>query len=314
MTQALSDVHAVRVVLRFNSGCVSLGALVCAVLLHGCGSRTPLFDLAGGASSDSGGSSGSVSSSGSSSGNSSGSSSGYSGGREAGADAEASVATFGVGLISLVNLGQGQGGISAEFYPGVTQVPTACPGATYGPCVVWPSRAYSPAPGAVGAGTLTVTGTAWGSTAVTPGPGELYDTNGGALFGPGATLSVSGTGGTAPAFASTPVAGPPNVMLTVPATISTASDLQVSWMGGQSGAQVTVSFSMMSQGPVPLTLCTFDAAAGQGTVPQAALASLAGTSNGISNWSQTVTTSFVASGWTIQVQATTDAFMGVSFQ
>lgn len=77
-------------------------------------------------------------------------------------------------------------------------------------------------------------------------------------------------------------------------------------------------FSAMTTGPSaeePTTVaCTFDASLGQATIPQAALAPLAGVKQAIMNWDQTVSKQFDVAGWSLQVLATADLFGPASFE
>jgi hypothetical protein len=230
-----------------------------------------------------------------------------------------------VGLIELGNVGQYQGGVGAQFYAAATTIPTSCPqGQPVGPCLVYPQCANTQAVPGVSAGTLSLAGSEWSasSTSMTLGSDGTYDTPlQQTLFSAGTTLTVSATGGEAPAFSGLAIDAPSTVTLTTSApggfgAISTTADLPIQWTGGQAGAQLTVTFNEMTTGPsLPTTVaCTFDASLGQATIPQAALAPLAGLKQAIMNWDQTVSKQFDVAGWSVQVLASADLFGPASFE
>jgi hypothetical protein len=225
----------------------------------------------------------------------------------------------------LGNVGQYQGVVGAQFYASATTIPTSCPqGQPVGPCLVYPQCANSGTVPGVSAGTLSLTGSEWsaGSTSLALRSDGTYDTPlQQTLFSPGTTLTVSATGGDAPAFSGLAIDSPSTVTVTTSApggfgAISTTADLPIQWTGGQAGAQLTVTFSEMTIGPeAPTTIsCTFDASLGQATIPQAALAPLAGLKQAIMNWDQTVSKQFDVAGWSVQVQASADLFGPASFE
>ena len=179
---------------------------------------------------------------------------------------------------------------NAEFYPSPTS--SCSPTVTSGACAFY-SGCTSTSPAAVSAGTLTISGGNLGSgIAVMPDSTNAYNyTAASAMFSAGQTLTVSASGGTVPAFGPESVVAPPAPVLTAPAsnggsyTIPTSSDLTVTWTGGQAGAQVLVEGTNTGT-PQDYFSCIWDGAAGQGTVPRAVLAGLAGTSNGYIIWGQ----------------------------
>jgi hypothetical protein len=105
----------------------------------------------------------------------------------------------------------------------------------------------------------------------------------------GDVLTVTAEGGVVPAFFAQLVA-PSYVSLIEPAppydggsygnyAIATSSDLAVSWTGGEADASVHVVLTGGQNTPLPNTFlvdCAFDASAGQGLVPRAALSLLKG--------------------------------------
>jgi hypothetical protein len=109
------------------------------------------------------------------------------------------------------------------------------------------------------------------------------------LFLGGDSLTVAAEGGVVPAFGASLVA-PSYVTLTEPApqndggnvgayVIATSSDLAVSWNGGEADATVHVVVRALQNSPAPNTYvadCAFDALAGKGVVPGAALSLLKG--------------------------------------
>jgi hypothetical protein len=232
-----------------------------------------------------------------------------------------------VGLITLENVGQYQGAVGAQFYASATTIPASCLQAQpVGPCLVYPSCANPQAVPGVSAGTLSLAGSQWSasSASLTLGSDGTYDTPLlQTLFSPGTTLTVSATGGDAPAFSGLAIDAPSAVTVTTSApgglgAISTTADLPIQWTGGQAGAQLTLYFNEMTSGPstgVPTTVaCTFDASLGQATIPQAALAPMAGQKQAIMNSVQTVSKQFNVAGWSLQVQASVDLFGDASFQ
>ena len=121
------------------------------------------------------------------------------------------------------------------------------------------------------AGTVTVTGAAV-LISMTPSTEGLY---GGfdasqEMFAGGTTLSVTATGDEVPAFTAS-LQAPGKAMITSPArppndtlTIDRRSGLPVSWTGGSGAMGVTV----VGDGDLSRSvLCSFDASAGNGTVP-----------------------------------------------
>jgi hypothetical protein len=234
-------------------------------------------------------------------------------------------ASQGVGLIVLGNVGQYQGAVGAQFYASSTTIPDPCPkGQLVGPCLISPQCATPQAVPGVSAGTLSFTGSQWSasSTSLTLASDGTYETPlQQTLFSPGTTLTVSATGGDAPAFSGLAIDAPSPVTVTTTApggfgAISTTADLPIQWTGGQAGALLTVYFNEETTGPVqPTTVaCAFDASLGQATIPQAALAPLAGLKDAIMNWDQTVSKQFDVAGWSLQVQASADLFGSASFE
>ncbi len=194
--------------------------------------------------------------------------------------------------------------------------------ASEGPCVVaecMPDLFFD----AAGAGTVTISGGAIpaGATATISAPfGPYYYMASGTLFTPGQTLSVSATGGMVPAFGPEEVTVPPTVTLTAPAitagtsTVSTSSDLTVTWTGGQSGATMTFEGGA-ANGVAPFFFtCDWDASIGQGTVPKAVLAPFSGFPDGYFAFGQRATTTFTAGAYPISESAGMYATAGATYQ
>lgn len=102
----------------------------------------------------------------------------------------------------------------------------------------------------------------------------------GAFFVPGDTLVATGAGGPdLPAFTAR-VAVPSDVTITNPAcsvagcdSLDRSTDLHVTWTGGGVG-KVKAFFETLSNTAVAILSCTFDSAAGQGTIAASVLAKL----------------------------------------
>jgi len=120
-------------------------------------------------------------------------------------------------------------------------------------------------------------------------------------------LTVSASGATVPAFGPESVIAPASVVLTAPAgsggtyTIPTASDLSVTWTGGQPNAQIL--FEGVDSTGASYFSCTWDASLGSATVPHAVLTGLAGQTGGFLAYGQYTTTTFTAGAYSISVYA-----------
>jgi len=133
------------------------------------------------------------------------------------------------------------------------------------------------------AGNLTLAGGGIpaGTTVTNNGIGAYYDTALGMWLTPGQTITVEASGGQVPSFGPWAVTVPQPITLTTPpftdggaTTVSISSDLTVSWTGAQSGT--TVKFTLLGPNPFTTLSCTWDATAGQGTIPKALLTEVAG--------------------------------------
>jgi hypothetical protein len=172
------------------------------------------------------------------------------------------------------------------------------------------------------AGTITISGGAIPAGAMAMGAGLFgYDYEAAtALFAPGQTLSVSATGDMVPAFGPEEVTVAPEVTLTTPVltggnpTVSTSSDLAVTWTGGQSGAVMTFEGGA-SNGVAPYFFtCSWDASLGQGTVPKVVLSSFSGLPNGYVAFGQSATVTFTAGAYSIPESAGMYATASVTYQ
>jgi hypothetical protein len=190
---------------------------------------------------------------------------------------------------------------------------------SYGPCVVdanpCPGAAPTGVPAMASAGALTASGLIF-STPLLFAPSDGYSVEiDGNIFAPGSPIAISADGATVPSFTSPVVVGPGQVALSVPATtmqngmpvyqIPAGQDLAVAWEGGLAGARVSISLDGTGSGGTAIG-CTFDAAAGSGTIPAAALATLgpAGSATAVNvAVAQSVTTTFGAGAWSVELNA-----------
>lgn len=152
---------------------------------------------------------------------------------------------------------------------------------TIGPCKVQQCATTQPQ-GAQSAGTITITG-ATKPLSLVPGTDKLYaqQTSMTSLFNGGDMITFAAAGADVPAFSVT-VTTPTKATITAPAkpaagsllAINRGQDFSVSWTGGGSGRiQIFLSGGAGS----PSLFCKFDASAGTGKVPTAALATMTGT-------------------------------------
>lgn len=207
---------------------------------------------------------------------------------------------------------------AGEFVP--SPASGCAPTVTSGSCAFYASCS-STGPAAVSAGTLTISGgNLGGGTAVTPDSSNAYNyTAMGSMFSAGQTLTVSASGATVPAFGPESVVAPPSIVITAPTanggtyTIPTSADLSVVWTGGQAGSQVLFEGSNTSN-PQSYFTCTWDGAAGRGTVPQAVLAGLAGQTMGYLFWGQLTTRTFAAGSYSVSEVALPFGATNASFQ
>jgi hypothetical protein len=223
-----------------------------------------------------------------------------------------------VGNISFSQTPGGGGEFFADFYAGPTSPLPGCTTGTFGACSTYvcpqgnvePQDAGPTTPSPT-AGTLTIQTTTLGTVQVPPSGGSYQYTPNGALFTPGDTLGVAASGGDVPAFPVQHIAAPGLPTLVAPyvnqdggtLTIPTTQDLTVTWTGGQSGARFAVQADSNFASPGYAQLfCFWDAPLGQGVVPKAALAQVAG-GGGTFFWYQTLDATFDAGAWSISLEA-----------
>jgi hypothetical protein len=240
----------------------------------------------------------------------------------------------GLGVVTFVQTADAGGTFSAGFAlatAGGSKLPAGCTVVDGGACVTTSCPGAGDAgasdaavPMAPNAGTLTVTGgPVFGATGFPLSPandGTYLYASPHAIFATGDTLGVAGAGATVPAFSTETVVAPAPIKLTAPTppttasgkmTIPTTADLTVSWTGGTTGAKMYFTVNAVftaSSGGASVT-CSWDAAAGTGTVPQANLTPLtAGNAEGAdATWNQAAQTMFSAGTWPVTLSASFEA-------
>jgi hypothetical protein len=158
---------------------------------------------------------------------------------------------------------------------------------TSGACAAYSCPVGAPTGTPVSAGTIGISGGNLTSTTVNPETGGtlpgwyLYSMTSTTGFGAGQTLTASASGGVVPSWGPVSIVAPSPITLTSPdsldggaLTIPTGGDLTVTWTGGVTGN--TAVIQCIGTSATVAVECDFDAAAGQGTVPQAALTGLTG--------------------------------------
>ena len=189
--------------------------------------------------------------------------------------------------------------VHASFF---TDAHTGPPGLGFDGCTVTAAGAcaYYACPSlmeemGVRAGTLEVSGVWPTPTMVEPScysnfyPDEGFSPG---AFAEGQTLTVSASGATVPAFGPQSIVAPGLALLTTPAispdagatSISTSADLPIAWTGGQAGDTMLLEIAGLdsSASTYSYMSCSWDAAAGQGTIPAAVLKPFAGTNQKVS--------------------------------
>ncbi len=145
-----------------------------------------------------------------------------------------------------------------------------------------------------GAGTITVTGGALTApiTLTFDASQNVYSDYEGTtpIYTPGQTFNVTATGGDLGAFSGASAAAPSDIVVTSPNggtgsnlmyAIDESHDLDFAWTGGSAGSQVRVSLSNLDDNTLSLdVMCTFDAAAGTGTMQTAFLTQLGAFTSG----------------------------------
>lgn len=218
----------------------------------------------------------------------------------------------------------GGGTFTAAFYATSAQPQPGCTTVVPdgGACAVTTCSGHAPNDAGLvtlaSAGALDVTGGAFGDAGVQVGPDVLgsyvYNTTG-PMFAPGDMLSVSAAGGTVPAFASQSIAAPAAITVTAPLpgdagllVIPTSQSLAVTWTGGVTNNRVVFTLNaLFSSGGSASTACSWNAVAGQGTIPASVLAPLvmgtAQSGGSTAVWYQLAQTSFATGRWAVTMQA-----------
>jgi hypothetical protein len=218
-----------------------------------------------------------------------------------------------VGFSNVTDLGSE---LSAEFGP----TPPAICGASVGECTVVTAECDGGPPWQ-SAGVITIRGPGFGVATVMPASDGYYEfgiasPDGGPpfAFAAGDRLCVSASGAAFAAFPDLPVDMPAEMALlsptfppvdTTPLPVSSSQDLNLTWAAGASGAKFAISLN--APGGMPFTQyvsCAFDAAAGRGTIPQSAMAALAGQYVVVNLYSQR-TVSYAVGSNVISVEAWT---------
>ncbi len=177
---------------------------------------------------------------------------------------------------------------------------------------------------AYSAGDITVTGGKLASPLVLSfeaDSGTYSTTYSTSPFAPGDKLGVSAAGGDVTAFSGTTGAAPSAITLTAPTgtgtpdfqsyAIDTSHDLNVTWTGGTAGTQVDVALSNDDDTSRHLELqCSFDAAAGTGTITTAALAQLGAPSTGVFEVTPISVATTSSSNASVTLQLTTAGVSG----
>ncbi|HEX3345439.1 MAG TPA: hypothetical protein VHS09_12735 [Polyangiaceae bacterium] len=238
-------------------------------------------------------------------------------------------------FIELSEVPVGGGTFTAAFYTAPRQPPPGCTAEVVdgGGCAVTTCPGHAPTDAGVvtlaSAGALDVTGGAFGDAGIQVGADNLgsylYNTTG-PMFSPGDVLGVSAAGGTVPPFPVQSLTAPAAITLTAPQAgdagllvVPTAQSLAVTWTGGVTGDRVVFTLNaFLASGASASTACSWDAAAGQGTIPASALAPLvAGTAQpggSTALWYQLAQTTFDAGRWAVTMQADIHGGSLVAFQ
>lgn len=183
--------------------------------------------------------------------------------------------------------GAATGTLAATFGERDAGGPT-CAVTTSGPCQIQDCSAVlagdASTPVGVSAGNVTVSGGKLPapvtlSFSATDGYTSAFEMT--QLFAPGDVFQVTATGDTVSAFSGTTPPAPGLISLTSPAPvgmelgspvypIDLTKSATFSWSGGATGAKTIVSVTNLDTNVI--VLCTFDAAAGTGTIPADAVA------------------------------------------
>lgn len=178
--------------------------------------------------------------------------------------------------------------------------PLFSPTATADDCLTMPNMSAA----SLSAGSITITGTTTSLTLAQEDPGDVYTTSTlppADLFAAGATLTVTATGDTVPAFTGTVVAPEPLADVVFPASLSRASSADVTWTA-DSGSAVWVFVNSATETEGAILCRTTDA--GSFTLTPAALAILPATLTSVSILVYRLDETEVTAGaWTIYLRA-----------
>jgi hypothetical protein len=221
-----------------------------------------------------------------------------------------------VGMVSGVQLAQAST-VSAFFVESAGGTGNSnCTETTQGPCTVEDctlggggsgtgGAGAGGAPAAPNAGVITLTGGVRNVT-LTPLANGTYpvDTEASTqLFTGGESITMAGAGADVPSF-SQAVTAPSLIDLTAPTfvtgnlTVDTTSDLVLSWTGGSTGTTF-LRLTGSDASSLVTVECEFDASAGTGTAPTAALSPLQGLSNGTASINNLGTETISAGDWQV---------------
>lgn len=229
----------------------------------------------------------------------------------------------------------GGGEFTAAFFATPPAPPAGCTTQLVdgGACLVTTCAAHAASDAGVvslaSAGALDLSGGAFGDAGVQIGADNLgsylYNTTG-PMFAPGDTLTVSGAGATVPAFPAQSLVAPDAIVVTAPAAaadagalvISTTTDVAVAWTGGATGNRVVFTLSaFFKSGASASTTCSWDAAAGQATIPASAVTGLAGNAQAGGStvvWYEQAQTSFTTGRWAVTMRAAIHGGSPATFQ
>ena len=200
------------------------------------------------------------------------------------------------------------------FHPDAQHASGGCTTAGEGACVVWTCSPSTSS--AIGAGVLTLSNGTGSLGDVAQGTDGTY---GDAVpsFAKGDVLGVAASGGEAPAFATQTVVAPGPITVTsppAPLAFSRASDATLAWSGGEPDARVFFELPGSGAGTSNFALCSFDAAAGSGVIPQATLAAVHPAQHTVVLWWQERSATFVAGTYPIEVIARQSSGASATFE
>ena len=185
-----------------------------------------------------------------------------------------------------------------------------CDISSEGACTVY--KCDTSAPGTsieyVAAGTITITGGKAPLTLAFDAGTGIYSTYAtDLLWSDGATLTVSASGGVVPAFSAT-VTGVAQVVLVKPALpaagvklpVSTNGPMAFQWSGSSVGT-ITAMMSQSTTAPSVTVRCVFDASAGAGSAPAAAMNAFPAGASGTLTVLGSETKDAAVPDWTVNV-------------